>query len=86
MIVYSVRYRYTEYVRTPTFGGMDSEPSHTQVSERTLNVLVQDQHMEPMVRTWISNYAGNKRDEAFEILEISKLCDVQTIITAQGRL
>lgn len=42
MILCTLNYEYTEYVRRPTCGGMDSEFSHTQKSYGTFGMVVPD--------------------------------------------
>lgn len=73
MNCYTFTYQYTNYVRTPTCGGMDSEFSHTEIATRTLRIVTpgETEAWLDMAKKYVENYAGNNHDKNFKIISIT---------------
>jgi hypothetical protein len=65
--LYSFQYAYTRYLRTPTCGGMDSEPAGSERDEAIAAVIAPN---EAMARSFVEySHAG---DAAFKIIGVTE--------------
>jgi hypothetical protein len=84
MIAFIFTHTYTEYLRTPTFGGMDSEPAGFKISTRDYTIVVPNNSDEEVARMYATNYAGNRSDPNFKILGIKTL-PINAILDIRSR-
>lgn len=66
MILISFKHTYTAYMAT--------EDSHVEVKERTISIVVPEATdlWRVVALTWCGEYAGNCRDDAFEMLSVTE--------------
>lgn len=75
MILVTLTYEYTEYVRRSTCGGMDSEFSHTEKSVNTFGMVVPDDgwgKLSPKWQKYVEEYLSQRflKDSSFKIIEV----------------
>jgi len=88
MVALTFSYMSTDYIRVATCGGMDSEFSHTAVTEKELTVVVPEDndYWRTAARNYVERYSGNIHDKAFAHIGSIRTKEVSAILHETRRL
>lgn len=88
MIAIKFNFKHTIYIRRETCGGMDSEPSHSEVQQTSLTIVVpaDTEDYYAMAMGYVLKHSGNNRDKAFAFVGPVEKFPVNAILHFDTRL
>lgn len=82
MHAYELSYERNVAIRTPTFGGMDSDFSHWELQQQTMTVVVprDSAFWRQQSEVFLNEYSGNKADPVYRFHGITRSFAVNAIL------